>query len=349
MKILAIILATLTQKPRQKVIAGVDFEWSKDSWVHNFFRVYELLFWRRAGIKAEAASTLAFKDGKIYELHVCYSWEASFAFFETYMRSLSRFKIRIPALIWIPALVTPNGFTFQSSPYLFAVAFDAESNSGGSNWPGSASSTLTLAHTCTGSNRIIMPGLYDYLSNSTTGVTYNSVATTKITSITGTADAGTQDISLWRLVAPATGANNIVATYTLSTVYNSCSGMSYTGVNQTSPIDSFATGQSGGSGSSPDTQVTVATTVVGSGCWLVGFAATRGATPIAGGTGTTVRGQNNTSGSAGGDSNGTVSTGSQSLQWTSGSGAWPGAVVVSLAPVASAVVANPAFLLKFLN
>jgi hypothetical protein len=215
-----------------------------------------------------------------------------------------------------------------------AIAFDAQSNSGAPGW-GASATTLTWSHTCTGSNRILIVGAYGYMASggliAITGVTYNGVALTKIAGINGTADALNQNTELWYLIAPATGANNIVITWASSVQFKSGSGMSYTDVDQTSPIDSSATGQSGSTGSASATSQTLTTTVVASNCWLTGIVSARGGVPAAG-TATTLRGTNTSSFSSGGDSNTTVSTGSQSLQWTSTNGAWPGGVIASIKP-----------------
>lgn len=219
-----------------------------------------------------------------------------------------------------------------------AIAFDAESNSGTTGWPAAGTSTLTWSHTCTGSNRILIVGvgLYaqDNIVTTTSGVTYNGVAMTLINSISGTADALKQDTSLWYLINPATGANNIVATSSRAIQYHWGGGTSYTGVTQSSPIDSSATGQSGATGSTAATSLTVSTIVLTNNCWLVGTVFARGGTPAAG-TGTTIRSANAAPSAGGGDSNAIVSTGSQSLQWTSASGAYPGAIVASIKPTAT--------------
>jgi len=217
-----------------------------------------------------------------------------------------------------------------------AIAFDAESNSGATYWNNIVSSS-TLSHTCTGSNLLLLVPVYTYNAAgsgtiTTSSVTYNSVSMTQVAHISGTADGVQQDVSLWYLNTPATGAHTISATYSGSVQYSSLHGMSYTGCDQTSAvIDSFNTGQSGSTGSAAATSLTLSTTVVHSNCWTVGFAAARGSDPAAG-TGTTLRAHNSSSFASGGDSNAIVSTGSQSLQWTSTSGAWPGGIIVSISP-----------------
>src|SRR5690349_16076088 len=69
--ILPAILAILTNHPRYLP----KIEWANDSCVHNIFRLYELIFWRRVGIRAELSSYL--KDGRTS--YYCHSWESVFA------------------------------------------------------------------------------------------------------------------------------------------------------------------------------------------------------------------------------------------------------------------------------
>lgn len=94
----------------------------------------------------------------------------------------------------------------------------------------------TFSHTCTGSNRILIVGVSTEDTGSAdkvpTGVTYNTVALTKVVS----AQIGDPSVtvSLWYLVAPATGANDIVISLpeVVGTVIGG--GISFTGVIQSS-------------------------------------------------------------------------------------------------------------------
>lgn len=146
----------------------------------------------------------------------------------------------------------------------------------------------------------------DYL----TGITYNGVA---LTAIDKSIQVFNYAAYLYYLIAPATGANNIVVTMSNSSTF-SATAVSYTGCHQTTPIDSSNKGNT-----ASGTSLTVSTTVVAANCWLSGMAASGGL--LSAGTGTTMRRQNTgfpwfTLGSI--DSNGTVSAGAQSLQVTLG-------------------------------
>lgn len=111
-----------------------------------------------------------------------------------------------------------------------AIAFDANTTV-----QTAVSATLTYSHTCTGSNLILFALVWTGGGSNTTGVTYNGVA---MTIISTKAAAGATEMTLWQLVNPATGANNVVvsnngAGAARSTSYSS----SYTGAAQTAPID----------------------------------------------------------------------------------------------------------------
>lgn len=214
-----------------------------------------------------------------------------------------------------------------------AIAFDAVS---GGKDNGGAVTSITFSHTCTGANLVLV--VVAYIDNiggtSITGVTYNGVAMTQVATVTG----GTRVQSYsFILVNPATGAHNVVVSANQVIGGNqqiAANSMSYTGCAQTGQPDSNGTN---GLASSTVTNFPVSTTVVASNCWLVG-GGTENAGDIAGGVagaGTTYRGvvQFNQYGA---DSNGTVGTGSQSLNWgRAGTSGDISGTVMSLAPVAT--------------
>ena len=116
-----------------------------------------------------------------------------------------------------------------------AIAFDAASSSNGQNV-----SSVTWSHTCTGSNRFLFVGVgLDYWT--TTGVstvTYNAVSCTEKWEVQG--GSANRINGGWYKTAPATGANNIVVTLDNSPDDIFVGGMSFTGVDQTTPMDTEA-------------------------------------------------------------------------------------------------------------
>lgn len=209
------------------------------------------------------------------------------------------------------------------------IALDT-SVAGGLVNPGTS---LTWSHTCSGTNRILWVGLLDQSGGGAsliTGVTYNGVAMTRVGTVL--ADRWT---TLWVLANPATGANNVVATASSSTVIGGAS-VSYTGAKQTAQPDSSNTG------TSATAALTVSTTVVLTNCWIVSVFRSA-AHNIVNSSGFTVRQSQFTGTLVVGDSNGTVGTGSQSVSVTDdGASAFAG-IIASMAP-ATAGVSNSAML-----
>ena len=185
-----------------------------------------------------------------------------------------------------------------------AIVRDATSSSASAT----AATSNTFSHTCTGSDRILIVSTYVGGSQNVT-VTYAGVSMTEIGTPT---TVNTRVEQLWYLIAPATGANNIVVSWSASAVYGATAS-SYTGAKQSGQPD--ATGAaSTGTGAA----ISSATTVVASGCWLVGGYYDDGGTgagaPSAGsGTSLVVTTATANANTAIFDSNGVVGTGSQTL------------------------------------
>lgn len=119
-----------------------------------------------------------------------------------------------------------------------AIAFDAVSTGMNATDP----TSLTWSHTCSGSDRVLIVGTSTesdssgHTAQTVSGITYAGVALNHIRSDYIT-DNGTE---LWYLIAPATGANNIVVTMTAVVDGLFGAGLSFTGVDQTNPIDNNA-------------------------------------------------------------------------------------------------------------
>jgi hypothetical protein len=106
---------------------------------------------------------------------------------------------------------------------------------------GAPATSVTFAYTVpAGSNTMLYVGclLYNEATNVISGVTYNSVSMTR----SGTAIRAntTQYVTLFQLVAPSTGANNVVVTADNSSNFQ-CGAASFTGVDQTTPTAQYAT------------------------------------------------------------------------------------------------------------
>jgi len=132
-----------------------------------------------------------------------------------------------------------------------AIAFDAATTGA----KGGTGSTLTYSHTCTGSDLVLLV-FVESRSNDVTGVTYATVAMTQVGSAQVSGDGLTTNTA-WRLAGPATGANNVVVTIT-GTNHVASTALSYTGVDQTTPVANSAAAT--GSSTTPSVNVTATST-----------------------------------------------------------------------------------------
>ena len=104
-----------------------------------------------------------------------------------------------------------------------------------SNLSGSGAGPFTWAHTCAGSDRILLVKVAHYDSSDTvSSVTYGGVA---LTAVPGASTAnGQYRIGWYYLLAPGAGTANIVVTVTGSVFDFGGAGLSLTGVHQTVPF-----------------------------------------------------------------------------------------------------------------
>lgn len=339
-KILPTILATLTQKERY----FPEITWSSQSWIHNIFRVYEVVFWRRYGIKSESSSGFSTdKNGRRIEVHQCHSFEAMCVYSELAIRkSVKSFFERefVPFRIIIPQLVTPGFRMPSSSPYLFAIAFDsAEGRTTGVNV-----SSISLSHTVTGSNAILFAHVREStIVDQDNGVTYNLVAMSLSIKNKNTAGDNTYAYD-YHLVNPTTGAaKNITANF-LAVESPALSGSSYSGAAQSGQPD--ATGVLSENAASGGNHV-ITVNVVATNSWLLVSNYSQDLNPDSAVNGTL----RTTAGNFFDDftdSNGTVGTGNQTIGYH-----WTGAdhhnlVGLSFKPVAAATV-TPVITLPLMN
>lgn len=147
-----------------------------------------------------------------------------------------------------------------------AIAHDADSNAGSTI--GNVS-TFSWSHTVTGSNPILVVGIFGNTGSSgytVSGVTYNGVSLTVQQTLLASSAYLTW---IGYLIGPSTGTNTIQVT--LSTAAGSggpnvfAGATSFTGVDQVNPIDSAGTTQAGTSAST----VTLNVTTANANAWIV--------------------------------------------------------------------------------
>lgn len=142
--IIPAIFATITKSPRYLP----ELVWNGDLFFHNIFRLYEAIFYRRFGARAEISVWQ--EKGKTY--YKAHTFEATCTLVEHIIKEFLKCKW-LPERVWIPQLVTAGSHQFLKSPFMFAIAFDANAEGSGS---GSASFGLTAS----GSDLIITAGAW---------------------------------------------------------------------------------------------------------------------------------------------------------------------------------------------
>ena len=216
-----------------------------------------------------------------------------------------------------------------------AIAFDAAATSSALG-----ATTLTYSHTCTGSNRILWVSVGVNSADSTdhiTGVTYSAVAMTRAVASFNDNGANQDQVYLYYLVAPATGANNVVVSSNAAKdIYSVAS--SYTGAKQTGQPDATQHGSTGLGVGGPN--ITLTFTVVATGCWIISAAVDEQSGSPSAGTGLNATRSSQTFESVTADTNGTVSTGSNSVTWNRATPYYVSAVAASFAPSAASVAAS---------
>lgn len=222
-----------------------------------------------------------------------------------------------------------------------AIAFDSGSNG---NYTYSAGS-ITYAHTISGSDRILFVGYWTGGSYTSVSSTYNGTSNTGQLDVGRGYTTGGSYFTMTYHVAPSTGTNNIVATVVNSDGAMATASASYTGVDQTTPIDVHAASNAS---STPNNQTSPWTAYITStvdNAWAVMLMGSDGGNPTSAGTVTTLRAQEPTLRNVGIFDNGSAKTpaGSIGLQiygWAGSRDCY--AIACTLTPV-SAGPSTPGF------
>jgi hypothetical protein len=143
-----------------------------------------------------------------------------------------------------------------------AIAFDNATDGGNAT-----ATSLTFSHTCgSGSSRVLLVGFNgDSIggADDITGVTYGGVSMSPLAKVT-VAASGDRITYMYGLIAPATGANNVIISASSSHVLQG-GASSYTGAKQTGLPDATNTNVSSAGATSLDTSVTT----VADNAWIV--------------------------------------------------------------------------------
>lgn len=131
-----------------------------------------------------------------------------------------------------------------------ALAFDAVSNA-----HGNGTGPFTFAHSCSGSDRLLLVLIaHYYLDDVVSGVTYNGDALTAVPN--GEDNNGQFNITLYYMVAPDTGSNTVSVSTTGSVYDIGMIAMSFTGADQSTPLGTAVTAT--GSSTTPSVNISSA-------------------------------------------------------------------------------------------
>jgi hypothetical protein len=187
--------------------------------------------------------------------------------------------LAILLLLTVPAtaqIVGAGNRKVFSSGGGIAIAFD---NASILSTATSTSLTYSFTVGSSGTNRMLFVGVR-VTSTATPTVTYAGASMTLVKS--ATFNFGADVNYLFALVAPATGANNVVVTVGTSSGLVS-SAVSYTGVFQSTTMDNSTSNNTTGS------TATVTLTTIANNCWTVAFTGASNSSTITAGAGSTLR------------------------------------------------------------
>lgn len=124
-----------------------------------------------------------------------------------------------------------------------SITYDATTTTSGT------ASSFTFSHTTTSIGNRLLTVAVSWASDTVTvsGVTYNSVSMTSVGSQTSTVPNPDRNTQLFRLVGPATGANDVVVTLSAS-ADSVVSSNSFYGVHQTTPVGTWSSNSLGNTG-----------------------------------------------------------------------------------------------------
>lgn len=162
-------------------------------------------------------------------------------------------------------LLAMGGSGSAPNPPVFDAATAVNANSTG----GPPTSTITFAHTCTGTNRGLIVGfMWNVGAITSISATYAGVSMTLV-GTKGDADDNIR-VTQFKLSAPTSGANNVVLSFTGDVTSIVGAAVSFTNCHQTTASLTGTQAQANGTSGSPSVDVTSSSNeiVVDVICWL---------------------------------------------------------------------------------
>lgn len=258
-RILPSIFATVTRHDRELV----EFVWVKTSLVASLFRMWEFFFGRRAGIRRESSvAATSTESGLTVITQKFYTVEALLVHFEASVREFLRNPYRlewvqVPQLAYVGAGMRGR----PDSKPIFVLAIARDSTSSGS--AGGATS-VTVAHTCTGSNVLLLAFCYNEGNETGLSATYNGVAMTQSNRLVN-AGNGTFEYVYGIVIGTGDGASHNTIFGSGNNATRSIVACSYTGAQQSTTMDSTPAPQA-----QTTTTLTNNFTTVANNAWVFG-------------------------------------------------------------------------------
>jgi hypothetical protein len=316
-----LFLQKLTGKPRYR--EGI--VWDHNLYVTNIFRLYEKIFGRAFGIRAEGSCHVWQEDGKICIRRQFFTFEALLAHCEVIGRSHVFYYQSL--FCDLPLNYQPVAITFiffgivitlsmpqHALPLIgLAIAYD---NADGTHE--SSSSSASFSYTVTGSQPFLAltVGMDDSGSVNVSSSSYNSVALSNANE-NGTGSSGSHKKSfIWSLTGPATGSNTMSVTYSNSPSTAQVAGViSLSGVAQSGAID---TGAATSLIANSSTGVSLTASAAQTGEWQISVLATDTVTTPSASTNQNTRWSNTANGFTHmfGGAAALAGSGSQQVKWT---------------------------------
>ncbi len=303
------LMAVITRHPRY--IPKI--EWSGGKLVtHDVFRLYELLFGRRFGIRIESSVEPVLVDGKVVDKHNFYTVEAFLVFWECAIRDYLKnlefgFEfVRLPSF-QLAGLMGQEEDGIRIPIFVLAIA-----NTGTENTGFTASGTTCSRNISTsGSDRAVIGAVWTWNAAQTyTTTTYAGVTMSEL----GTRAGDFGDIRLVGCHDATTGSNAMISN-TSGSMQHFTTAAAYSGVASGSAAAAFPDTAASGTTTSTTVTGTMTTSVANSWVFLHGRTPSRAMTA---GANTYARATNTTSGDAVKlfDSNADRASGSNSLIYT---------------------------------
>lgn len=297
-------------------------EWKRGHWVHNIFRVYEMIFGREYGVRPEMHYSGTFRNGTLTSTYQFFTVEAFLAHVEGRIREFFKKPQFEFKLVPFPVLATTVGM--QKPIFTYAIAFGAYEGK-----EGTGTSVASDSITVSGSDINGAVTIWAADNRTISSAEWNGSGLTGLTSSPQTNGGPSNVYGYWKS-APTTGT--ITGTVSVSANWSVVCAY-YTGCN-TSALDAqtvFANAST--------MSLTSALTTVDAGAWAIMMGRDNFGTTVTPSTNCTSRGEES-QGTFLYDSNGTTGGGSYSQTVTDTNSAYISGFQLSFYPTGGGGPAN---------